>query len=126
MDLRERLKDLVEKVPGAIGAILVDAEGESISLFSSELDNQVSDAESLRIRLIGALQRIWLTQCRKIAADTALGRLGYQVQTFSEAKVVGLPVNDDYALFLIGDCNLYPGLGIRHMKETVSLLEHEI
>lgn len=126
MDLTEPLKELVDNVPGAIGAILVDAEGESISLFSAARSEMISGDESLRLRLIGALQRIWLTQCRRIAGEAELGKLGYQVQTFSESKVVGIPVKDDYALFLIGDHTLYASMSLKYMAQTVSRLEQEI
>ena len=68
MDLTQPLKDLVAKVPGAIGAVLIDSEGEAITHFSANNENR-------RVRLISAYHRIWLSDCVQLTAQMRLGKL---------------------------------------------------
>ncbi len=119
MDLFLPLKELVANVPGALGALLIDSEGEAITHFSATDENE-------RIRLIGAYHRIWLSDCQFLTEQMRLGKLELMIQRYETGIVLVKALKDNHALVLIGESELFLGLGLLHLEVIGSLINEDL
>jgi predicted regulator of Ras-like GTPase activity (Roadblock/LC7/MglB family) len=119
MDLTQPLKDLVGKVPGATGAVLIDNEGEAITHFSAANQDE-------RVRLIGAYHRIWLNDCVKLTQQMRLGKLDHLIQRYETGIVAVKALKDNYALVLIGEREMYLGQGLFHLEAIGRLINEDL
>ena len=119
MDLTQPLKDLVGKVPGAIGAVLIDNEGEAITHFSA-------NDENVRMRLISAYHRIWLNDCLHLTAQMRLGKLELMMQRYETGIVLVKALKDNHALVLIGQSELFLGQGLLHLEIIGSVINEDL
>lgn len=119
MDLTQPLKDLVGKVPGAIGAVLIDSQGEAITHFS------VND-ENRRMRLISAYHRIWLNDCLLMTEQMRLGKLELMMQRYETGTVLVKALKDNHALVLIGESELFLGQGLLHLEMIGSVINEDL
>ena len=72
MPFQSILKALIESVPGAMGAVFADYEGEAV--------DQVSrNGDSYHVKFMGAHYGILLEATRRISATTKTGNLGIAV-----------------------------------------------
>ena len=69
MRFREILLDLLQATPGAIGAVFLDSEGESVDVVSA----RPFDTDDHELRVIGAYAGIFLSHLRRIAEATDSG-----------------------------------------------------
>ena len=119
MDLTQPLRELVGKVPGAIGAVLIDDEGEAITHFSAKDENQ-------RVRLISAYHRIWLNDYTRLAEQMRLGKLGLMMQHYETGIVVVKALKDKYALILIGENEMFSGQGLLQLERIGSVINEDL
>ena len=119
MDLTQPLKDLVAKVPGAIGAVLIDSEGEAITHFSANNENR-------RVRLISAYHRIWLSDCVQLTAQMRLGKLELMIQRYETGIVLVKALRDNHALVLIGESELFLGQGLLHLEVIGNVINEDL
>ena len=119
MDLTQPLKDLVGKVPGAIGAVLIDSEGEAITHFSATNENA-------RLRLISAYHRIWLSDCLQLTRQMQLGKLELMIQRYETGIVLVKALRDNHALVLIGKSELFLGQGLLQLEAIGSLINEDL
>ena len=88
------LEALVKAVPGATGALLLDAEGEVV------VDaGQAGDRD--RHRLIGAYQGLALAGLLRVAGRYELGAVRYMVRRHDAGTVILRPQRDGYYMVLI-------------------------
>lgn len=111
MDLTEPLKTLVASVPGAVGAVLLDSEGEAVTYFSTE-------AEPERIRLIGAYHRIWLSDCLALNERLRLGQFEHLVQVYEYGTVLIKALPDQHALALVSTIETFVGQGLWQLNQA--------
>lgn len=119
MDLTQPLRELVAKVHGAIGAVLIDHEGEAISHFSRDGDQE-------RIRLIGAYQRIWLSECSRLVEEMRMGNLKLMIRRYETGTVLVKSLPDNLALVLLGESEMFVGQGIWHLQTTEEALNKDL
>ncbi|MFN7930282.1 MAG: roadblock/LC7 domain-containing protein [Blastocatellia bacterium] len=119
MDLTEPLKTLVARVPGAVGAVLIDNEGEAVTYFSA------SD-ETERIRLIGAYHRIWLSDCLAISERLQAGKLDCLVQVYDYGTVLIKALPGNHALALVGALEMFVGQGLWHLQQVGQLIAEDL
>lgn len=119
MPFKTILKDLVESVPGATGAILTDWEGESVDYYSVSGDDY-------NIKILGAHQNIILNRVREVR-----GRIPSQavletvISTDRQHLVVGA-VGNDYTLVMVLERSALVGRAVEWARRSVVLLEKEI
>lgn len=87
----QRLLDGLVSLPGAQGALLLDAEGERVV---------EAGARDHRHRLIGAYQGIALTKVRRTAERYRLGPVRHLVCRYDWGTVILRPLKDGYYLIL--------------------------
>lgn len=119
MPFKTIIKDLVESVPGATGAILTDWEGESVEYYSVSGDDY-------DLKILGAHQNIILNRVRevrgKIPSQTVLETV---ISTDRQHLVVGA-VGNDYTLVMVLERNALVGRAVERARRSVVLLEKEI
>ncbi len=123
MDLTQPLKDLVAKVPGAIGAILIDNEGEAVTYF---LPTASASNTNERIRLIGAYHRIWLRDCVNLTEQFRLGTLDNLIHKYEYGTVLIKALKDNHALVLIGSNELLVGQGRLYLNKIGKLINEDL
>lgn len=97
MPFKLTLKQLLDDVPGALGAIIVDWEGEAV--------DQVSLLSEYDIKVIGAHNGIILTRLQTVLDRTDGGSLEEVMISSSTARTLVQPLTEDYLLLLQLDRN---------------------
>jgi predicted regulator of Ras-like GTPase activity (Roadblock/LC7/MglB family) len=113
MTFKSLLAKLVESVPGALGAIIADWEGEAV--------DQVARIDDYEIKVLGAHKGVILTNLRE-----AVGRFGEEelleiVITAEKVQTLILPVTREY--FLVVALERGEGLGRALFEARRCLLE---
>ena len=123
MDLTQPLKDLVAKIPGAIGAILIDNEGEAVTYFARP---EAAANTNERIRLIGAYHRIWLRDVLNLTQQFRLGTLDNLIHKYEDGTVLIKALKDNHALILVGSNELLVGQGKLYLNKIGKLLNEDL
>jgi predicted regulator of Ras-like GTPase activity (Roadblock/LC7/MglB family) len=111
------LERLVDTVPGATAALLLDGEGELV-VAAGRVDE--------RHRLMGAVGGISLGVARRVAARQGAGPLRHLVFRHEGGSVVLRPLKDGYYLVVsLGPGALVPR-GVRHTEDAQRQLDEEI
>jgi len=92
MPFKSLLKRLLEDIPGALGAIIVDWEGESV--------DHVARIGDYDIEVLGAHSGIILSQLRGALSRVDSGELDQVVIRTEENKILIAPLTEDYLLIL--------------------------
>lgn len=119
MDLTEPLKRLVASVPGAVGAVLMDNEGEAVTYFSAS-------GKPERIRLIAAYHRIWLNDCLALNERLRLGQFEQLVQVYEHGTVLVKALPNQHALALVGRLEMFVGRGLWQLNQAGKLIAEDL
>jgi len=115
---KEILKGAVEDVPGAMGAIFADWEGESVEHYFGGADDE--------IRLVGAHQGILLNLMKTASDNVGLGEVNEVMFVTDEAKVMARPLKDGYFLVMLLQSHSNSGLAKRALRRAADVLDEEI
>ncbi|MFK5926992.1 MAG: roadblock/LC7 domain-containing protein [Desulfuromusa sp.] len=92
MPFKSLLDRLLEDIPGALGAIIVDWEGEAV--------DHVARVNEYDIKVLGAHSGIILTQLRDTLIRVDNGHLDQVVIRTDHNKIMISPLTEDYLLIL--------------------------
>ena len=92
MPFKSLLNRLLEDIPGALGAIIIDWEGESV--------DQVARMEDYDIKVLGAHKGIILNLLREAMAQFESGELEEVLIRTGNNKTLIAPLTVDYFLIL--------------------------
>jgi len=112
------LKELVERVPDAIGAILVDWEGEAV------MENCLCDPYEMRF--IAAHKGIILARLKEMQSIDNVGAIEDVTVTTSERHLIIGSINQDYSLVMSIGRNCPALLALRHFRQAIAGLKKEI
>ena len=113
---RDLLGRIVAAAPGGIGAVLVDAEGEAIDLFTR--------GDSFETRLVGAHHGIVLKLIERALAGNGNGAAVESVSIRSERYNFSIaPLRDGVFVVLIQDGEGIPALGMKALLDGVTGLD---
>ena len=98
MPFQELLKQLVDSVEGASGAILLESAGEAVQWHA------VDDSRAERLRLRSAYVAVVLQNSQTLAARTDAGEAAHLVLQYDGASFIAQAVESDYFVVL----ELYP------------------
>ncbi len=118
VSFKETLKELVESVPGASGAILADWEGEAVE--------QYCYFDEFEMKVIGAHKGIILSQLRELHARYPLGELQDIVITTEEQHHVIHTVGPDYVLVMTMKRAALPARAVQGLRRVAHLFAKEI
>jgi predicted regulator of Ras-like GTPase activity (Roadblock/LC7/MglB family) len=116
------LGDLLRNAEGAIGAIFLDHEGESVALRSE----RIFDIGEYGLKAIGAYSGMFLNQARRLCENVDGGEPDRLTISFEHAKVLSCSLKDGYYLVLVMDAHANEGLAWQHIGQTRATLMAEI
>lgn len=112
------LKDLVERVPHAVGAILVDWEGEAVM--------EHCHCDPYDMRFIAAHKGIILTRLKEMHSIECIGEIEDVVVTASEGHLIIGCINKDYSLVMSVGRSCPVALAMHHFRRAITELKKEI
>lgn len=118
MPFKTILKNLLDSVPGATGAILADWEGEAVE------QDCLYDVFDLKV--IGAHKGILLNLMKDVHRKMDAGELKHTVISTDKQHYLTGPIGADYFLVMTLDRTAVVGLAIRHFQAAIDLMYKEI
>jgi len=118
MPFKKLLNALVERVPGAQGAIVADWEGESVEHFGIMNDYD--------LKVIGAHKGVILHNMREVVDRLGDGGLREIVITTRQLQTLILPVTQEYYLVLTLDRSDILGRALLEARRCIQTLHKEI
>ena len=118
MPFKTLLNSLVERVPGAQGAIIADWEGEAVE--------QVGLMDDYDLKVIGAHKGVILHNMREVVSRLGNDELKEIVVTTKEAQTLILPVTKEYYLVLTLDRSDMLGRALLEARRCTQALYREI
>lgn len=110
MPFRRILHDLVHSTAGAIGAIFLDSEGETVQLISAG----ALAADDLQF--VGAWQGIFLAHLRNVCRDVEAGPPRRFKIEFERVAVLSCDLKDGYYVVLLVDGTANEGVAWRRLE----------
>lgn len=111
------LKQLVDGTPDAIGAIVVDWEGEAV------MEHCLCDPYD--IRFIGAHKCIILARLREMKSNDQLGAIEDFTITASEMRLIAGFINQEYFLVMNVERSCPAALALYHFRRAITELKKE-
>lgn len=118
MPFKTILEELVNNIPQAIGAIMVDWEGESVQ--------EYCHCNPDEMRIVGAHQGIVLARLRETNADKSGGEIEDVVVTTQEQTLLIGVVDQDYSLVLQFERACPVELARYHFNHAIARLKKEL
>lgn len=118
MPFKPLLNALIERVPGALGAIIADWEGEAV--------DQVGTMDEYDLKVIGAHKGVILHSMREVIDRLGNDELKEIIITTKQAQTLVLPVTKDYYLVLTLDRTDMLGRALLEARRCIQALYREI
>ena len=118
MSLEIILKDLVDLVPRAIGAILVDWEGEAVM--------EQCHCDPYDLRFIAAHNVIILARLKEMQSASHFGAVEDVVVTTSNGHLIIGCINQDYSLVMHSERSCTMSQALYHFRRAIIELKREI
>lgn len=112
------LQELVDRVPQAVGAILVDWEGEAVM--------EHCHCEPYDIRFIAAHKGIILARLKEMQSSAHIGEVEEVVVTSSEGHLIIGCIDNDYSLVMNIERSCPVALAQYHFRNSIGQLKKEI
>jgi len=118
MPFKSILKQLVDRTPHAVGAILVDWEGEAVQ--------EYCHCEPYDIRFIAAHQGIILGRLKEIQDSVQAGDVEDVVVTATDGHLIVGCIDPDYSLVMSIGRSCPVSLALYHFRVAVGRCKEEI
>lgn len=118
MPFKSLLNSLIERVPGAQGAIVADWEGEAVE--------HVGVMDDYDLKVIGAHKGVLLHSMREVADRLGKDELKEIIITTKQTQTLVLPVTKDYYLVLTLDRSDMLGRALLEARRCIKRLYQEI
>jgi len=118
MPFKKLLGELVSRVPGAMGAVLADWEGEAV--------DQSGHLNDYELKVIGAHKGVILQNLREVVGRLEDDHVREIVVTTEKVQTVVMPVTPDYFLVLTLNRDDALGRALFESRRCVALLREEI
>jgi len=118
MPFKNLLQEMLDRLPGARGAIIADWEGEAV--------DQVARIDDFEIKVLGAHKGIILSRLREALQRLDGGELEEVLIQYQNAKVLIVPLNEDYFLVLTIDTHEMVGKAAFELRRCAARLRQEI
>jgi len=118
MPFKTILRELIERVPGAQGAIVADWEGEAV--------DHVGLMDEYELKVIGAHKGVLLYNMHDVMRRLGDDQLQEIVVTTKQAQTLVLPINGDYFLVFTLDRSDRLGMALFEARRCIQALRKEI
>jgi predicted regulator of Ras-like GTPase activity (Roadblock/LC7/MglB family) len=105
------LHELLATTAGAVAAMFLDYEGETVELVCDR------DLDDHTLRIVGAYQGIFLTRLRELCMHLEAGAPQRYKIDFAEQTVLSSDLKDGYYLVLLADATLNEGVAWRKIEK---------
>jgi predicted regulator of Ras-like GTPase activity (Roadblock/LC7/MglB family) len=112
------LKEVVDAIPGALGAIFVDWEGESVDEFSC--------IGETNLRLVGAHWAIAYQQAQAIFTKLQIGSLKELILRFQTQQVIVRRITEAYLVLLAIGRDTHLGRALHLLAQAESKIREEM
>lgn len=119
MPFREILTNLMRSVPGSLGAILADWEGEAV-------DQVTRNGDSYQVKFLGAHHGILLQNVKRIAQTTQTGAPELFMVRTDKLDYFTAPVYDGYFVVLAVDAGAIPARAQTAMRKAIRSIREEM
>ena len=116
------LRELVQATPGAIGALFLDWEGETVEV----VGDRPFDADEHDLKIVGAYQGIFLTQLRDLCTRVDAGQPHRFKLDFAETRVFSCDLKDGYYVVLVVDNTSNEAVAWRALDDCKARLMPEL
>lgn len=118
MPFKKILNRMLEQIPGALGAIIADWEGEAV--------DQVARMDDYDIKVLGAHKGIILSQLREALDRVDAGELEEILIRSDNSNTLVAPVTEDYFLVLTLSPEAMLGRASFELRRCAAQLREEI
>lgn len=118
MPFKSILANLMDSVPGATGAILVDWEGEAVE--------QSCLYDIFDLKVVGAHKSILLNLLKEAHQNMGAGEMRHTVISTEKQHYLTGPVGAEYSLVMTLGRSAIVGLAIRHFQFAIERMYKEI
>lgn len=118
MSFKMMLDQLLADVPGSVGAILVDWEGEAV--------DQVAVADEEHLKLLGAHYGIVLNLMREQMTGLGVASPEQVIVRRRTGTTLMIPLNDEYLLILQLNKTALVARAVEKMRRCAQVLREEI
>jgi len=118
MPFKNLLQEMLDRLPGAMGAIIADWEGEAV--------DQVALLDGYEIKVFGAYKGIILTRLRDALKRLDGGQLEEVIIQYENAQALVKPLSDDYFLVLTVGPDVMVGKAAFELRRCAALLGPDI
>ena len=122
MSFQPILRELVMSTPGAIGALFLDWEGETVEMLGA----RPFDADDHDLKIVGAYQGIFLTQLREMCIRTDAGTPHRFKVEFATMTVLSCDLAQGYYVVLVVDTTANEGLAWQRLASCRDRLLAEL
>ena len=105
------LDEMLVTTRGALAAIFLDFEGETVELVC---DRDLSDHD---LRILGAYQGIFLDRLRNLCDQVGAGKPHRYKMEFKDVSVLSYDVKDGYYVVLLVDGSFIEGVAWRRLEK---------
>lgn len=119
MPFQRELDSIVRDVPGVVGVILVDFEGEAVIGSADGISNY-------DLKVAGAYGGIFRDQVRRICRETGLGSPLTFTINGSEWRILSEDLKDGYHLVLVANASAKLPLAIERIRACAEMLKLEL
>ena len=120
MAFRRILDDLLTSTHGALAALFLDYEGETVELLSAR------DLDTHDLKIIGAYQGIFLTRLRDLCARLSAGVPQRFKVEFEKTTILSCDLKDGYYVVLLVDRTANEGVAWRQLDACRDKMVAEI
>lgn len=118
MSFEVALKNLVDRVPHAIGAIMVDWEGEAVM--------EYCHCDPYDMRFLAAHEGLILARLKEMQSISNVGAIEDVVVSAGKEHILIGCINQDYSLVMNIGRSCPAALGLYHFRQTITELKKEI
>jgi predicted regulator of Ras-like GTPase activity (Roadblock/LC7/MglB family) len=115
------LRQLLQSIPGAIGAVFLDREGEAVDLWAE----RVFEIGPEGLRAIGAYEGIFIADVKRICQRLGAGPLVQLAIEFEHAKVLSCNLNEGYYLVVVFERGANEGIAWQKLRACRERLLNE-
>jgi hypothetical protein len=116
------LRDVLGSTHGAIGAVFLDSEGESVEVVTA----RPFETDDHDLRVIGAYAGIFMSKLRRVADATDGGDVARYKFDFAASRIFCCNLHEGYYLVLIVDATAIEGIAWQRLDHCRAALLQEM
>jgi len=119
LPFQHELDAIVRDVRGAVGAILVDFEGEAVVTSSNGIS-------AYDLKVVGAYGVLFLDHLRRLSGETGAGAPSLFAIDGSGCRILCSALKDGYHLVLVGTATTHVAIATERLRACAERLIHEL